>query len=578
MRTHLITEVELPAYKLLIEKIKEISKLPDNYSKSDYYQSLVTGVQAYGFEIGKGVIKKSLRLLYDFNFVYTPERKTADAFTAYFYDIPLGDNDFKNFKYFQVDCKEEIEKYNSDSHIERDDTVSVDLTDIDSIYPDFPEEHKSDPEVSILLESVAYHNSKNKSHHPLIAHKDQLDIPSRWENWAFSIVVLLRNSIKIRRLFIEDKPHFQLQIDLEKENYGIYNNRGKRFLNERFNRKPLETNLKLLSDSIQSFLKTTDGPEILEKRILPLRWASGGALPVAKYKKRKWVVLSFRDIAPIGWNIANGASENSSERENINKIIFREFAEEICVFSSNPYSQIDPFIVQKRFYKSDLVSQDPLKSQKYYDKQHRLRIQQDSLQIHFTDEVNDRIRVRSLETPFSLKVGGNTTEDVLFSINPYEFGAEIIRVLTFNLADRDYILDGEMHESETFLLRRPTMLLSVEFLKELYKSEKSLGNFVMDKDCYEGKRLDKIPKEDFIIFNADIAAKKKRVSQIKDSDSLEKQFYEEWLSKYESTFSKIVDENGRSFTSITAKNKWLDMLCPVTWKSIEMAIEHGILE
>ena len=90
-----------------------------------------------------------------------------------------------------------------------------------------------------------------------------------------------------------------------------------------------DTNLnsfKDLSDKLNAFLKESKKGNILEDE-LPFRWSSGGVLPITNYRHKKWVVLFFRDIPPIGWNIVNGASENVEEQKSINRLVFREFSD-----------------------------------------------------------------------------------------------------------------------------------------------------------------------------------------------------------------------------------------------------------
>ena len=77
-----------------------------------------------------------------------------------------------------------------------------------------------------------------------------------------------------------------------------------------------------------------------EKRILsyrfdcsayPLRYANGGVLPVIRLNSEDYFCLFYRDIFPVGWNIANGASDTLEEMLNPELIILREFGEELFI-------------------------------------------------------------------------------------------------------------------------------------------------------------------------------------------------------------------------------------------------------
>jgi hypothetical protein len=63
----------------------------------------------------------------------------------------------------------------------------------------------------------------------------------------------------------------------------------------------------------------------------PLRYANGGALPIVRFNGTRYVCLFYRDVFPVGWNIANGASDSYTEMYFPDRIIRREFGEEFVV-------------------------------------------------------------------------------------------------------------------------------------------------------------------------------------------------------------------------------------------------------
>jgi hypothetical protein len=63
---------------------------------------------------------------------------------------------------------------------------------------------------------------------------------------------------------------------------------------------------------------------------LPFRFANGGVLPIVAMNDRQYYVLFYRETAPVGWNIANGASDSSHELWHPDGIIEREFGEELA--------------------------------------------------------------------------------------------------------------------------------------------------------------------------------------------------------------------------------------------------------
>jgi hypothetical protein len=76
--------------------------------------------------------------------------------------------------------------------------------------------------------------------------------------------------------------------------------------------------------------------DILSYRIdcekFKFRYANGGVLPILRIKDTDYFVLFYRCIFPIGWNIANGASNDLEDLFFPDRIVLREFAEELIFF------------------------------------------------------------------------------------------------------------------------------------------------------------------------------------------------------------------------------------------------------
>jgi hypothetical protein len=45
----------------------------------------------------------------------------------------------------------------------------------------------------------------------------------------------------------------------------------------------------------------------------PFRYASGGTLPIVRMGEKEYYCLFYRDVYPVGWNIANGGCDNIEE-------------------------------------------------------------------------------------------------------------------------------------------------------------------------------------------------------------------------------------------------------------------------
>ena len=60
----------------------------------------------------------------------------------------------------------------------------------------------------------------------------------------------------------------------------------------------------------------------------PFRHANGGVLPIVNLANESYYCLFYRETDPIGWNIANGGSDNSDELIDPQQIFLRELREE----------------------------------------------------------------------------------------------------------------------------------------------------------------------------------------------------------------------------------------------------------
>ena len=286
-----------------------------------------------------------------------------------------------------------------------------------------------------------------KAHHlPVFVRREDLMAKRFWPDWAYAIVMLF-NEIKITKERLGKKQVFRLHVDLRNQSYGIYNNSGKSFLRHEWGSTSMfRTKCSDRSKRIKDFF---DNPKKLEHKIncksLPLRWASGGFLPVIKWRKKRWIALFFRDLNPIGWNVANGASENKEEYKDIDHLIIREFGEELLILDNTP-------IEDCRYIPFDFPDAGKNKLMKKFTKQHlELRTLHDGIYIEKTSEYQTKIRI--LDTPFrlfieyhlpSFKTSHYEIPNILFQINPTEFGIEILRICEFEIPDDSYLLDGEI--------------------------------------------------------------------------------------------------------------------------------------
>ena len=121
----------------------------------------------------------------------------------------------------------------------------------------------------------------------------------------------------------------QLRLKIEDDPLTIVDGRGKRDI-ERIARADGSAGRDQLQRPLDAL---TADPDVMGFRVdcskWPLRYANGGVLPIVHLEGKDYFLLFYRDIFPIGWNIANGASDDEDEWVDPGRIIHREFAEEV---------------------------------------------------------------------------------------------------------------------------------------------------------------------------------------------------------------------------------------------------------
>jgi len=448
--------------------------------------------------------------------------------------------------------------------------------------------------ISLIIESISppknisekYHvwiQQMSYSNNPVFICREHLLAKKFFKNWAFS-AVLLFNDISLQR----EKNKISLSINLKDQEYGIYNNAGKNFLEYKFLDNENQYNkIKEKNLEINNFMNGKLDYLTIDLCDTPLRWASGGVLPIIKKDNKYWFLFSFRGISPVGWNLANGASESTEEYINLHHLTLREFCEEIIVLNREPRLDDSTPIKQKVFQLSSPFIPKEVKSKigsmSFIQKHNLLRQEHDNIHIIYD---NKGPVLNSVETPFTINLSINdkiiTQENIIFSINPFEFGIEVIALYEFAMQKNDYPLFGEIWEVADCLLREPTILVSCDYIYELYSKNNSLGEIITEKPYMECKSIN-IPKNEFKIYDKDIDFRNARIEKLKKLSEksalnkkqiLEIDLHKKWLDNYEKYFLDLRKDINLTYE----KHKPLTMLCPVTWKTIELICKHQILE
>ncbi len=412
-----------------------------------------------------------------------------------------------------------------------------------------------------------------RQNYALVAPLKTLTRRRKWPGWAFA-VGLTNEGLRVKRAATPDAAG-TIHVSLGENPTGIYNNAGKRFLdtvyplNEDTHPTAYSRAMDLSGRAQRVFLDPdVQAPEEPLAKDFPLRWASAGVLPLAKWRGREWAVLFFRDIRPKGWNLANGASENEVEQYDLARLAHREFCEEVLVVDRAPsagvVAQVRPFAFDGAF-----GSRSVLGSQEFAEEHARLRFSEDNLRLEWPDDATDSIAVSAVKTRWQVRVTGagesdRLTHNVIPSLNPLERGVEMTQIIRFDLRDSDQVLDGEILEDvggRRILARRPVALISLDFLKEV------IAQSSWEEASRDRRLLPPIPAHDIHVFPSEGDLREDRVAalvKVRDSgggSAEEERHHKAWY-----------DEFARLYDSKVGEIEQARLLCPVVWKTLQVAV------
>ncbi|HEX2907061.1 MAG TPA: hypothetical protein VHO69_09390, partial [Phototrophicaceae bacterium] len=394
---------------------------------------------------------------------------------------------------------------------------------------------------------------------------------SNLPQWEYAILALTAAGVLHATW---DNGRGRVTVDLRGAAGGIYSGRGKKLLRRVYGSRAQAPELAAEAARWQAFLsgKTPERERVWNGGV-PLRWASGGVLPIVEQRGQTWALLFFRDIPPVGWNVANGASADAADWLNPARIIEREFAEETILLNQRP----EPGQTVEQLLFADqrhILTADALRDHTALRREHDNLTLNESQQTRTIDWLATPLTVRVLDRAANDHTLTQECPNVLVTVNPAEMGLEVIRLGRFRLNNGEYLLDGEFHPWLQILTRRPVLLLSINWLHNQFQQHGTLGEQMPN----DSKQLPPVPGEHYRLFDADIEARKTRLAIIsqhlnkplpeaeRQRWSTEKRWCEGWLEQYAAAFQTPI-----------LLDPALRTLCPVTWKTLELAFAHQLL-
>ncbi len=325
-----------------------------------------------------------------------------------------------------------------------------------------------------------------------------------------------------------------LDIKFDHETLTLWSRLGKRDLNKTLS-KCTSYDVNKLQQQLDNYLTGGVGDDTFQflSNDMWFRFASGGALPIVKFNKSKkeYYCFFYREVSPIGWNIANGGCDTREELLSPIETIKRELSEELIIIDPKNSKR---YIFAETHDRAEFVVVRQLLNKRYPSL--KLEDLQDHLPELIWENGPDKLTVSVENGPVRI------TNNCFININAIDLGIEIDRVVKIPVEDTAIFLDGELCEGaapDHQLVNAPVALFEVDNLN----SKLATGSFTFTPDIlfWSGERYEGTE-------------------------------YEQVIRNFFRTMMGILTQEEKDFYNI-ANNKY--DLCPVTRNIVKRYISHN---
>jgi hypothetical protein len=201
------------------------------------------------------------------------------------------------------------------------------------------------------------------------------------------------------------------------------------------------------------------------------RWVSAGALPILRIGECEYYCLFYREIFPIGWNIANGASDNIEELMDPLRVLERELGEELLILDWRNRQRYQFKGISGRLSEMGATH----------------RVLREWLRSDSAEFQDLGAPLKWVEGPDTISVSNGDEVRKLsgwfLNMNALDFGIELDRVVKLNVGEDVIVCDGEVVEGR--LLNRVVGLFKVQDLDKQLAD--GTTEYIPDRFYYRGK-------------------------------------------------------------------------------------------
>jgi hypothetical protein len=274
-----------------------------------------------------------------------------------------------------------------------------------------------------------------------------------------------------------------LKLDLSPNTRAIWQRGAKSYLERRIPR--FKSKAKEKQDLLDAILLDGERGDVFDDLLFPFRYVSGGTLPIIRFldgpeKEKDYYAFIYREVFPVGWNIANGGADSLSEILNPFRAVERELREELVIFGGD----------LRTLYVFEYESGRPELRPEYAAARVLWKaIPRLARRCRLGRLGEQLIPVRWLSGPDSLhlRFGGKSQtplDGFFLNINAKDFGIEVDRIASLGLPSDVILYDGELMGHAR--VAAPVGLFEVSKVQEAVA--KRASQFVPDLFYYECKR------------------------------------------------------------------------------------------
>jgi len=320
----------------------------------------------------------------------------------------------------------------------------------------------------------------------------------------------------------------RLELRIDENLQAIWSNMGKKHLRSRMSRLPDQVSLH--QEALDSYLIDRREAQPLDISGLRYRYGSGGTLPVVSMGTEEYYCLFYREIHPIGWNIANGGCDSREELLRPFEAVDRELREELII--------LNPARKRRYVFQSDL--ENPLERQEFMIVRQALAEKYPGLQIDRMQEWPLPVKWLDGVDELTVHMGARseTTRNCFLNINAADFGIEIDRVAWISIDEDALLMDGEPTQTlDNKLVNAPVGLFEIDRFDEAFEANETA--FLPDILFHDLERYD--------LRNLSTEQRQAQMDEV--------------VAKFMNDLSTVHEEEDRTeFASFSEKQN----LCPVT--------------